>query len=78
METETTDFVKSPIFVKRPKLTHGVTLTTEAYPEFMFRHKFSLLVVGPTQCGKMFNEGSYSLRDQETERHFMVLQSVAR
>ena len=35
--------------VKRPKLTNDVSLETKAYPEFMFRHKFSLLVVGPTQ-----------------------------
>ena len=34
---------------KRPKLTHEAT---EPYPEFMFRHKFSLLVVGPSQSGK--------------------------
>ena len=40
--------------VKRPKLTNDVFLETKAYPEFMFRHKFSLLVVGPTQCGKTF------------------------
>ena len=40
--------------VKRPKFTDDVSLETKAYPEFMFRHKFSLLVVGPTQCGKTF------------------------
>ena len=40
--------------VKRPKLSNGVSKETKAYPEFMFRHKFSLLVVGPTQCGKTF------------------------
>ena len=40
--------------VKRPKLTNDVFLESKAYPEFMFRHKFSLLVVGPTQCGKTF------------------------
>ena len=39
---------------KRPKLTNDVSVETKAYPEFMFRHKFSLLVVGPTQCGKTF------------------------
>ena len=27
---------------------------TKAYPEFMFRHKCSLLMVGLTQCGKTF------------------------
>ena len=41
--------------LKRPKLTNDVSLETKAYPEFMFRHKFSLLVVGPTQCGKTFS-----------------------
>ena len=39
---------------KRPKLTNDVSVETKAYPEFMFRHKFSLLVVGPTECGKAF------------------------
>ena len=37
---------------KRVKLSHGVSLETEPYPDFMFRHKFSLLVVGPSQSGK--------------------------
>ena len=40
--------------VKRPKFSDDVSLETKAYPEFLFRHKFSLLVVGPTQCGKTF------------------------
>ena len=39
---------------KRPKLTNDVSLETKAYPEFMFRHKFSLLVISPTQCGRTF------------------------
>ena len=44
----------SHCIAKRPKLTNDVSVETKAYPEFMFRHKFSLLVVGPTQCGKTF------------------------
>ena len=40
--------------VKRPKLSNDVSLETKAYPEFMFRHKFALLVVGTTHCGKTF------------------------
>ena len=62
--------------VKRPKLTHGVTLTTEAYPEFMFRHKFSLLVVGPTQCGKTFFVEQILTKDlilYETEKPRRIL-----
>ena len=42
---------------KRPKLTNGVSVETKAYPEFInvvSRHKFSLLVLGPTECGKTF------------------------
>ena len=39
---------------KRHKWTNDVSVETKAYPEFMFRHKFSLLVVGPTECGKTF------------------------
>ena len=39
---------------KRPKLTNDVCVETKAHPEFMFRHKFSLLVVGPTERGKTF------------------------
>jgi hypothetical protein len=30
------------------------SLVTKAYPEFNFRHQFSLLVVGPSQCGKTY------------------------
>ena len=39
---------------KRPKLSHDVSTATEPYPDFIFRHKFSLLVVGPTQSGKSY------------------------
>jgi septin family protein len=30
------------------------SLTTKPYPEFNFRHKFSLLVVGSSQSGKTY------------------------
>ena len=45
----------SPL-AKRPKTTGRTTtsLATKVYPEFNFRHKFSLLVVGPTQSGKTY------------------------
>ena len=39
---------------KRPKLSQDVSMQTEPRPDFMFRHKFSLLVVGPTQSGKTY------------------------
>ena len=42
--------------VKRPKTTGRTTTTlaTKPCPEFNFRHKFSLLVVGPTQSRKTY------------------------
>ena len=39
---------------KRPKFPADVSLATEPYPEFRFRHEYSLLVVGPTQSGKTY------------------------
>lgn len=36
----------------RLKLSHDVSLETKVHPEFILRHRFSLLVVGSTQCGK--------------------------
>ena len=35
-----------------PKVT--TSLTTKPYPEFNFRHKFSLIVVGPSQSEKTY------------------------
>ena len=40
---------------KRPRTaTHTTSLATKSCSEFNFRHKFSLLVVGPTQSGKTY------------------------
>ena len=40
---------------KRPRTAAPTTsLATKSCPEFNFRHKFSLLVVGPTQSGKTY------------------------
>ena len=40
---------------KRPRTAARMTsLATKSCPEFNFRHKFSLLVVGPTQSGKTY------------------------
>ena len=40
---------------KRPRTAARTTsLETKSCPEFNFRHKFSLLVVGPTQSGKTY------------------------
>ena len=42
---------------KQPKTTRVQAvncLETQAYPEFMFQHMFSMLVVGPSQCGKTY------------------------
>ena len=42
--------------IKPTKTVSEVTapLTTTPYPEFYFRNKFSLLLVGPTQSGKTY------------------------
>ena len=36
------------------KLPTSQCLETQPYPEFKFHHMFSMLVVGPTQCGKTY------------------------
>ena len=62
--------------VKRPKFTHGVTLKTKAYPEFMFRHKFSFMMVRPTQRGKTFFVEQILTKDRllyETEKPRRIL-----
>jgi len=38
--------------MKPPRIK--VCLETRAYPEFKFNHMFSMLVVGPSQCGKTY------------------------
>ena len=39
---------------KVTKLPTRQCLETQTYPEFKFHHMFSMLVVGPTQCGKTY------------------------
>ena len=39
---------------KVTKLPTSQCLETQTYPEFKFHHMFSMLVVGPTQCGKTY------------------------
>ena len=39
---------------KTTKVQTAHCLETQAYPEFMFQHMFSMLVVGPSQCGKTY------------------------
>ena len=39
---------------KVDKLPTTNCLETQPYPEFKFNHMFSMLVVGPTQCGKTY------------------------
>ena len=39
---------------KVTKIEPTNSLETQTYPEFMFQHMFSTLVVGPTQCGKTY------------------------
>ena len=40
---------------KKPRVVRSTApLATKPCPEFNFRHKFSLLVVGPTQSGKTY------------------------
>ena len=47
---------KTSSVLKPTKAAWKVTasIATKPYSEFDFRHKFSLLVVGPTQCGKTY------------------------
>ena len=39
---------------KPAKVQTSQCLETQPYPEFKFHHTFSMLVVGPTQCGKTY------------------------
>ena len=39
---------------KPVKVQTSQCLETQPYPEFKFHHAFSMLVVGPTQCGKTY------------------------
>ena len=39
---------------KMAKVQATDCLETQVYPEFMFQHMFSMLVVGPSQCGKTY------------------------
>ena len=39
---------------KTTKVQTADCLETQAYPEFMFQHMFSMLVVGPSQCRKTY------------------------
>lgn len=41
-----------PLKVAKTQASH--CLETKAYSEFQFNHLFSMLVVGPTQCGKTY------------------------
>ena len=41
-----------PLKVAKTQASH--CLETKAYSEFQFNHMFSMLVVGPTQCGKTY------------------------
>ena len=46
---------QSPRLSKQPKTVQATNcLETQAYPEFTFQHMFSMLVVGPSQCGKTY------------------------
>ena len=64
---------------KRPRTAARTTsLATKSCPEFNFRHKFSLLVVGPTQSGKTYfvqqiGKQSYRIRRAKKYSHFLVL-----
>ncbi len=51
-----TSRVSNVVRKKSPKSKDVPTavLVTESYPDFIFKHKFSLLVIAPTQSGKTF------------------------
>ena len=70
---------------KKVKLSHDVSLATKACPDFMFRHKFSILVDETSQSGNTFFLGQILTTgcivyktSNTTSVHFMVLQSVPR
>ena len=70
---------------KRPRTAARTTsLATKPCPEFNFRHKFSLLVVGPTQSGKTYfvqqilENNRIVYEEQKSIHIFLVLQSMAR
>ena len=51
METTQNRIPKQP---KTTKVQSVNCLETQAFPEFMFQHMFSMLVVGPSQSGKTY------------------------
>ena len=70
---------------KRPRTAARTTsLATKSFPEFNFRDKFSLLVVGHTQSGKTYSvqqilkHNRIVYEEQKSIRIFLVLQSMAR
>ena len=53
-------------------------LETKSYPDFKLNHMFSMLVVGPSQCGKTLcgatlNKELCQVSEQETEAYLLVL-----
>ena len=69
----TTDPRKRP---KKPKPTRTSMFSTKPYPEFAFRHKFSLLVVGPSQSGKTYFvqqilQNDHTLYEEEKQRRVL-------
>ena len=77
---------KKTCSVRQPtKAVRKVTasMVTKPCPEFNFRHKFSLLVVGPTQSGKTYFvqqilKHNRIVYEEQEYSHFLVLQSMAR
>ena len=50
----TSNLSQKPKQSKPVKVQTSQCLETQSYPEFKFHHTFSILVVGPTQCGKTY------------------------
>ena len=50
----TSNLSQKPKQSKPVKVQTSQCLETQSYPEFKFHHTFSMLVVGPTQCGKTY------------------------
>ncbi len=63
---------------KKPRVVRA--MNTKPYPEFNFRHKFSLLVVDPKNvfCPTNYGKKSYRVRGEKKYSHSLVLQSMAR
>jgi len=75
LQMATQRLIEEPCSIERPskrplESLPKDTALTDAYPEFYFKHPFSMLVVGPTQSGK-----TYFVEQMLTSPHLMEFPS---